>query len=214
MSQAANALLLTAPGCPHCPGVKTALEGLLQEGLLADLEVVDISQQPDKAAELGVRSVPWLQLGEFVLTGAQTPQQLREWAQKAAGEQDMGAFLHHLLANGELAEAEALLRREPRHLDALLKLMEAPERPMQVALGVSAILEGMAGQAELNVLLPALIRLSRHPEHQLRSDACHYLGLLDHPGATVALKDCLNDSHADVREIAAEALQNGSNQGL
>lgn len=214
MSQAANALLFTAPGCPHCPGVKTALEGLLHEGLLASLEIVDISQQPDRAAELGVRSVPWLQLGEFVLTGAQTPQQLREWAQKATGEQDMGEFLQHLLTKGELAEAEALIHRDPRHLGTLLKLIATPQRPMQVALGVSAILEDMAGQPELNVLLPDLIRLSRHPEHNLRSDACHYLGLLHHPGATAALKDCLNDSHADVREIAAEALQHRSNQGL
>lgn len=207
MSQVANALLLTAPGCPHCPGVKTALEGLLKEGKIASLEVIDISRQPDKAEEFGVRSVPWLRLGDLILTGAQSPQALRNWAEKAAGDTDIGAYLKHLLGNGELDQAEALLQRDPHHLGALLALLEEPERPMQVALGVSAILEGMAGQAQLNILLPELVRLSQHPEHRLRSDACHYLGLLDHPQATAALQARLGDEHHEVREIAAEALQ-------
>lgn len=206
MPKAADALLFTAPGCPHCPGVKTALEGLLKEGVIASLEVIDISQGAEKASELGVRSVPWLRLGEFVLTGAQTPQALRGWAQKAADGQDIGANLKHLLTHGELNEAEALLGREPQHLPALLALLQEKERPMQLALGISAILEGLEGKEVLNQLLPALEGLSQHPEHNLRSDACHYLGLLNHPEACRLLEASLDDEQAEVREIAAEAL--------
>ena len=201
-----SALLFTAPGCPHCPGVKMALERLLQEGLLAKLVVQDISGAAEQAKELGVRSVPWLQLGDFVLTGAQTPGELRQWAERAAAPEGMSGYLRHLLANGELDEAQALLARQPEHLLALLPLMEEDERPIQVGLGIAAILEALQGSRDLLGLLPGLIALSRHDDHRIRSDACHYLGLIDDPAATEALQARLDDPHPDVREIAAESL--------
>jgi len=201
------ALLFTAPGCPHCPGVKAALEKLLAEGAIASLEVVDATREQARAAELGVRSVPWLRLGEFVLTGAQTPQELRQWAGRAADPQGMSGYLEHLLANGELAAAEALLQRQPNHLAALLPLLGAADTPIQVRLGIGAILESLEGQEALRPLLPELIRLSAHQDHRVRSDACHYLGLSHSAEALPALEARLEDGHPEVREIAAEAIE-------
>ncbi len=202
-----HALLFTAPGCPHCPGVKAALQKLQQEGLLSELEVHDISQKPDIAAELGIRSVPWLRLGDFILSGAQTPQQLRQWAERAADPAGMSGYLGHLLKEGELAEAEKLLAAQPQHLPALLALLEDETSPIQVRLGVSAILEEFEDSQPLRELLPQLIRLSEHPDHRLRSDACHFLGLSHDAAARPALQRCAADEHAEVREIASEALQ-------
>lgn len=206
-NNAPHALLFTAPGCPHCPGVKAALEKLRDEGVIAELEVASIAEEQKRAAEMGVRSVPWLKLGEFVLTGAQTPQQLREWAEKAAGTADTGDYLEHLLANGELAEAESLLQKQPDHLPALLALLEKPDAPIQVRLGISAVIEGMEGSAALKKLLPELIKMSDHPDHQLRSDACHFLGLSHSSEAEAPLRRRLEDENEEVREIAAESLE-------
>lgn len=203
----AHALLFTAPGCPHCPGVKAALEKLLAERLLSGLEVIDVSQDPARADELGIRSVPWLRLGEFILTGAQTPQQLRDWAERASGEQDMESYLQHLLANGELNQAEALLERSPQHIEGLLPLLGKADTPVQVRIGISAILEGLEGSETLQHLLPALIAMSEDPDHRLRSDACHFLGLSHSPEAEPVLRLRLEDINAEVREIAAEALE-------
>ncbi len=205
-STAPHALLFTAPGCPHCPGVKAALEKLQQEGVIAVLEVNSISEQAEMAAELGVRSVPWLRLGEFILTGAQTPQQLRQWAERAADPAGMSGYLAHLLKDGELATAENLLATQPQHLSALLPLLEDEQSPIQVRLGVSAILEGYEGSDALRSLLPQLITLSQHPDHRLRSDACHFLGLSHDEGGREALQRCTEDDHAEVREIATESL--------
>lgn len=203
---APQALLLTAPGCPHCPGVKKSLQKLQQEGLIGKLEFIDISQQPQKAAELGVRSVPWLQLGEFILTGAQSPQQLRQWAERAADPAGMSSYLSHLLQGGELAEAEQLLALQPHKLSALLPLLEDPASPIQVRLGVSALLEGYEGSESLQQLIPQLSRMSEHPDHRLRSDACHLLGLSHDERARQPLQRCSEDEHPEVREIATEAL--------
>lgn len=200
------ALLFTAPGCPHCPGVKAALRKLRDEGVVGALEVVSISEQPARAAELGVRSVPWLRLGEFILTGAQTPQQLRQWAQRAGEPAAMSDYLGQLLATGGLEEATALLEAQPQHLAALLTLLQDEESPIQVRLGVSAILEGFEGRAPLVALLPRLIALSEHPDHRLRSDGCHLLGLSHDEGARQPLLRALHDPHPEVREIADEAL--------
>lgn len=206
-SRLPDALLFTAPGCPHCPGVKAALEKLRDEGLLGKLEVVSVAEEQERAAEMGVRSVPWLKLGEFVLTGAQTPQQLRQWAEKAAGEKDIGSYLEHLLANGELAEAESLLQQQPEHVETLLPLLQKADTPIQVRLGVSAIIEGLEGSDTLKQLVPQLIAMSEHSDHQLRSDASHFLGLSHSEAAKAALLRRLEDEHQEVREIAADSLQ-------
>jgi thiol-disulfide isomerase/thioredoxin len=212
-TSAPAALLFTAPGCPHCPGVKASLEKLLAEGAIGSLEVVDVTLEQARAAELGVRSVPWLRLGDFVLTGAQTPQELRQWAERAAHPQGMSGYLEHLLANGELAEAESLLQKEPDYIKALLPLLAAGDTPIQVRLGIGAILESLEGQEALRSLLPELIRLSAHEDHRVRSDACHYLGLSHSAEALPALEVRLVDVHPEVREIAAEAIETiGENQ--
>ncbi len=204
-NNALHALLFTAPGCPHCPGVKAALEKLQQEGVIAELETVSIADEPSRAAQYGVRSVPWLQLGEFILTGAQTPQQLRQWAERAT-EGGMADYLQHLLANGELGAAEELLAKSPQHLPLLLSLLEKPDTPIQARLGVSAVLEGLEGDNALHTLLPALIEMSRNNDHRLRSDACYFLGLSHHPEALEILEPRLEDDNGEVREIAAEAI--------
>ena len=201
-----HALLFTAPGCPHCPGVRAALQKLQQEGVIAELEVVNISEQAERAEQLGVRSVPWLRLGEFILTGAQTPQQLRQWAEHAADPAGMSGYLAHLLKGGELATAEKFLAAQPQHLHAVLPLLEDAQSPIQVRIGVSALLEGFEGSAALHELLPRLIALSEHTDHRLRSDACYFLGLTHSAAARETLQRCTGDGHEEVREIASEAL--------
>jgi len=203
---APHALLFTTPGCPHCPGIKAALEKLHHEGVIGELQIIDISEQPEEAARYGIRSVPWLKLGEFILTGSQTPQQLRQWAEHASDPAGMSNYLAQLLKDGELHSAEKYLKAQPQHLSALLPLLNDKDSPIQVRIGISALFEAFEGSAALQGLLPQLITLSENIDHRLRSDACYYLGLSHDQGATSALQQRSHDIHAEVREIAAEAL--------
>ena len=68
-----SALILISPGCPHCAQALKGLEELVKEGALARLEIVNIAVDPEPATSRGVRSVPWTQIGPFVLEGAQSP---------------------------------------------------------------------------------------------------------------------------------------------
>lgn len=203
----ADALLFLSSHCPHCPAVLAALTDLLKQGSIGRLEAVNLEVQPEAAATLGVRSVPWLRLGPFVLTGARTPGELADWARRASGEEGMVDAFHDLLKTGELQQVLDLVAARPGRLAALLPIVGNPEASMNVRLGAGAVLEEYAGSPPLMAIVAALGALSRHADARVRADACHYLGLARHEEARPWLAARLDDDDPDVREIALEALE-------
>jgi hypothetical protein len=202
-----EALLLIAPGCPHCPGVLARLAERVKQGRLARLEVVNAALLPKRAAELGVRGVPWTRIGPFELQGNLAEGEIDRWIDAAAADTGMDLYLAELLEQGGLARAEALVRAAPEHLPAVLGLLEAAEVPFNVRLGASALLEGLAGSDALRALVPELARLAGHAEPRVRGDACHLLGLAGDPAALPVLEQRLEDDDPEVREIAAESIE-------
>ncbi len=207
MSQAPDALLFIAPGCPHCPVVLQGLSDLVKTGEIGRLEVINVAVHPENAAELGVRSAPWTRIGPFILEGAQTPGALKQWAEKALKGEMGSDYLHELLSSGKLAEAEAYLEAEPQRLMETLAIVGDPEAPIQVRLGANALLENREGSATLAALVPRLGELSRHADHRIRSDACHLLRLSGAAEAVAYLRERLQDDSAEVKEIAEESLE-------
>jgi FOG: HEAT repeat len=202
-----DALLFIAPGCPHCPVVLQALSEMVKQGTIGRLEVINVAAHPEAAAEHGVRAAPWTRLGPFVLEGAQTPQELRRWLELAGKPDGITRYLEQLLRDGQLARAEQQLARHPDWLSHLLPLLTQADTPMQVRVGVGALIEGQAGSAQLQTLVPALGELSGAAEHSVRADACHYLGLSGSAEAVAFLRARLEDESSEVREIAGEALE-------
>lgn len=201
-----DALLFTAPGCAHCAAVKRSLETLAREGVIATLKVVDATADPAMAEQYEVRSVPWLRLGLFTLTGEHSLSELRQWADWASGEEGTMHYVSHLLQQGGYAQARAFIAADTHRLKPLLGIVADPAANLEVRLGVSALLESYAATAALQQLLPQLGDLSEHEDHRVRADACHLLGLTGSTGACVFLKPRLEDVNDEVREIAREAL--------
>ncbi len=202
-----DALLLVAPGCPHCQAVLQALTGLVKEGAVGRLEVVNIAVHPEAAREAGTRSVPWTRIGPFELSGEYTPAELRDWARKAA-EGGAGAdYLRELLEQQQLDQAVNYLKRHPERMEDLLALMQEEEQSLGVKFGVGAIFEALAGSDSLRALVPRLMELADSPRADLRADAAHYLGLAGDPAARPVLERLKEDENPDVREIAAESLE-------
>lgn len=201
-----DALLLLAPGCPHCPAVLEGLNLLLKEGMIGRLEAVNIAVHPERAQELGVRSVPWTRIGEFELEGSQAPGELRRWAELAGTPRGMPAYFLHLLKNGRRAKVEEMARQEPQRLLALVDLLADSESSMAVRLGIGAVLEEFQGTGLASGMVPGLGELTRHADPLVRADACHYLSLVG--GAEIApwLRACVDDPDAAVRDMVAEIL--------
>lgn len=201
-----NAELLIATGCAHCPVVLEGLGTLIKEGVISSLRVTNIVNQPERAQELGVRSVPWLQLGPFTLQGLHSPAELREWAERAGSMEGMSVYLHDQLKQGNLDAMEKLLAEQPTWLGALIPLLEQEDTDMKVRIGVDALLETLAASTDLDSLIEELGRLSQHERQSLRSDATHYLSLTHAPAAIPFLEARLQDESAEVRDIAEEGL--------
>lgn len=203
---APDALLLLSSHCPHCPAVLAGLAELVKRGVIGGLEVVNVEQRPDRAAELGVRGVPWLRLGPFELTGTRTLGELETWARRAAAPDGLADAFHDLLKEGGLPQVLRLLEAAPERLIHLLPIVANPEASMNVRLGAGVAFEEYAGQPALAALIPSLGALAGNEDARVRADACHVLGLSRSAAARPWLEARLNDGSAEVREIAADSL--------
>ncbi len=202
-----DTLLLLAPGCPHCPVVLEGLSGLLKEGVIGRLEAVNIASHPEVAQQLGVRSVPWTRIGEFVLQGLHSPAELRQWAQRAGSESGRAAYYADLLSQGRLQEVLEAVREEPGRLKALLELAADPDTELTVRIGVSAVVEDLAGSEALLQHFDTLADMAHSADPRVRADAAHFLGQTRSRQAEQVLETLTGDPDPTVRDVAEEALQ-------
>jgi hypothetical protein len=199
-------LLLMGKHCPYCPTVLQGLQALAADGVIGKLETVVIEDHPERAAELGVRSVPWVRIGPFELAGLRSVQELRSWAEKAGTDTGMAVYLNELLSTGNVDKGMALVRDNPGTLKALLLLLADPDTQLNTRIGISVIMEGLEDSEPLQGIVEQLGELTRHAEASVRGDACHYLALSGSSAATAWIRPLLEDDDAGVREIARDGL--------
>lgn len=203
-----DAELVIAPGCPHCPAVLAALSELLKLGQIGQLQIANLALRPDFAASRGVRSVPWIRIGPFELTGAHTRAELTEWAQRASDPAGKRTYLEQQLEQGQLDTVIAACLRQPALLQPLLALAADIETPFAVRIGVGAVIEDLGPRGHLANAVKDIAQLLGHSEHQqIRADAAHFLGLSGSTAAIGELQRLLQDGDAEVREIAADSLE-------
>ncbi|MDD5241312.1 MAG: HEAT repeat domain-containing protein [Sulfuricella sp.] len=204
---APDVLLLLAPGCPYCPAMLENLGRLLKESRIGRLEAVNLAVHPERATELGARTVPWVRIGPFELEGALTPGELRHWAEQAGSLDGMADYFFQMLKNGRRAKVEEMARQEPSRLQALVRLMQRPDTSMAVRIGIGAVLEELHGSGFTEAMIPGLGALAKDGDVLTRADACHFLSLIGAPEVAPYLRACLDDESQEVREIAAESLE-------
>jgi hypothetical protein len=202
-----DALLLMGKRCPYCPTVLQGLEALRAEGVIGELETVVIEDHPERAAELGVRSVPWVRIGPFELAGLRSEQELRGWAEKAGTDAGMAGYLDELLSSGQVEKGMAVVHDNPGALNALLLLLANPDTQLNTRIGISVIREALENSVELQAIVERLGELTGHAEASVRGDACHYLALSGNSEAVDYIRPLLDDEDAGVREIAEESLE-------
>lgn len=212
-SKTADALLLIATGCAHCPRMLAALAELVKEGRIGRLEVINIVERPAAAQTLGVRSVPWLRLGDYEFVGLQSEAELRRWAdQAAAGDAGDTEYLSHLLKEGQLERVVEWVRADSRRLPGLAGRLGDADTPLSVRIGIGALMEDLADAEAGRAAQPELLALLQHADARVRADAAHFLGLVGDHQALAPLALLAKDPDPEVREVvqeAREALRNG-----
>jgi thiol-disulfide isomerase/thioredoxin len=201
-----EALMLLGTHCPHCPSVLSSLAELVKQGVLSKLEVVNLEQRPDVAQQLGVRSVPWVRIGPFELTGLRSLTELRQWAQTSASHQGIRDYIEAMLAEGEVERVLAMIASDTGVMERVIELLDDADAKINVRLGIGAIIEEHEGKPLLHDYIPQLGKLTQHTDPRVRGDACHYLALSHSSSAKVFIRPLLQDESADVREVAEESL--------
>lgn len=201
-----DAELLIAPGCVHCPVVLAGLAELLKQGRIGRLEVFNIAARPDAAQARGARSVPWIRIGPFEMTGAHSQSELAAWVERAGNDSGQRAYLIESLESGQLNTVLAACRRNPQLLHPLLAMAGDPDTPFAVRIGVGAVIEDLAPDGLLTDVVEDMVALAASPHAQVRADAAHFLGLAGNAQAWAALDRLAHDENHEVREIASESL--------
>jgi len=199
-------LMLMGTRCTYCGPMMQILAELMKTGQIAQLRIVNIEENPELAAELGVRSVPWLQIGPFELAGSRTKQELLLWLQRASSFDGITDYLAEVLAEGNMAYASKLVERYPRALENVIDLMANPEAKINVRLGVGVIIEELAESDVFKVVIPRLIDYLSADDARIRGDACHYLSLTGDLSNVPYIEKLLSDESEEVREIAQDSL--------
>lgn len=207
MKHSPSALLMIATGCQHCPVVLQALGEMVKAGTIGQLEVVNIQQNPERAEDLNVRSVPWIKIGDFELVGLRTRSELENWAKRVNDPAMMGDYFAELMTTGEMKKVEQMVRDNPDYFPALLELMAGKDTSLSARIGVGALMESFAGSELLDNNIDALGAYTEHEEARVRNDACHYLGLSGNSAAEKYIRPLLDDTDVEVREVAEEALE-------
>ena len=203
---APDAVMLMGTTCPYCPTVLKALQSLLDSGHIDTLETYNIEEHPDIARQYGVRSVPWVRIGEFELEGLRSEKELREWAEKAASGGGLSDWLQEQLGSGRIDATHERIQSDAGAMSALLALFEDPDTELNIRIGISAVMEDLEGSELLKAHTGALGALTQHEEARVRGDACHYLALSHDPSARKWIEALLDDPDADVREVAQDSL--------
>lgn len=202
-----GALLLVSNHCPHCHGLETLLRERMKTGALGGLRVVNIEQSPELAKQYGVRSVPWLQLGDFVFDGAMTPSELDEWIEQVNADGGQTRYIAYLLERGKLVMAIEWIEKSHTTLQVIIPLLVDPDARINIRVGVGAILEHFEDTDVIRAITFDLIGLLDNENPAIRTDVCHYLSLTHSIDVIAPLKQMLDDDDPQVREIARESIE-------
>ena len=198
--------MLMGTQCTYCGPMMQILTDLMKSGQIAELRVVNIEDNPDLAQQYGVRSVPWLQVGPFELSGSRSKKELSLWIERASSFEGISDYLEEVLSEGKIESANKLIQGHPQALENVIDLMADPEAKINVRLGVGVIIEEMALSEEFKIVIPRLIEYLSNDDARIRGDACHYLSLTEDISYLPAIKKLLLDESEEVREIAQDSL--------
>ena len=204
---APDVLMLMTSHCTYCGPMKIILSELKEQGSINKLQILNIEEKPEIAAKLGVRSVPWLQIGPFELQGSRTRKELELWLQRASSFEGVSDYFSEVLAEGKIDYANKLIQRHPETLENIIDLMADADAKINVRLGVGVIIEELAESEDFKPVIPQLIKYLSHGDARVRGDACHYLSLTKDKSLIPVIEKMLDDESEEVKEIAQDSLE-------
>ncbi len=202
-----DAIMLLGTSCPHCPAVLKHLSQFIKSGEIGRLQIINLEQHPEDAQEYGVRSVPWVKIGKYQLSGAQdlaALQQRVEWANK---DSSLAGEFDYWLSEAQVDKAIDHIKKEPKSISSIIELLGDSATVLSTRIGIGVIMEEFAGSQMLQQLIPDFAQLANHDDPRVRSDVLHYLALTGSTKAIPIIQKHVNDKDSEVSEVASDSLE-------
>jgi hypothetical protein len=204
-------LLFIAPGCTACPHQVRSVATLTLACPRIAVEIVDATQEPEFAAQYGIRSVPTTVVNDELIIVGVLP--ARELALRVLAHQGPNAdkvVFASMVESGRFSEAAGHIW-DGHGLEPFLELWSQSTMEQRVNLFMVAQEALVADEACMDSLVPGLIKgledggpLAEDPSR--RGDTADLLGKIGHPDARPVLVAMTRDSNPEVAEAAEEAL--------
>ncbi|MEE9352084.1 MAG: thioredoxin family protein [Thiotrichaceae bacterium] len=203
-----DVIMLLGTHCPHCPAILKHLAELIKTGEIGRLNIVNLEQHPEDAQEYGVRSVPWVRIGKYELSGAQDIKALRQRIEWAMKDSSLAGEFDYWLSEAQVEKAIEHINKEPKSISAIVELLGDSATVLSTRIGIGVIMEEFAGTDMLQQLIPTFAELTQHDDSRIRTDALHYLGLTQSKEAIPILEQYIK-THGDdeISEVAADSLE-------
>jgi thioredoxin-like negative regulator of GroEL len=202
-----SATLLLSTHCPHCSSLLESLSTLVKSAELRHIHIINIEAAPEIAQKYAVRSVPWLKIGDYILTGVQDIAALRQRIEWTKNKADLIGKFDLMLSNAQAYQVVESIQADNNQFDAIVQLLEDPATIMSSRIGIGVVMEEFADTKLLQSYRERLEKLLEAKEIRIRVDAAHYLSLTASRQAIVALKKHRNDDNADVREVIEDSIE-------
>lgn len=194
---------------PHCPFCARAVYltnclAFLKENITN--HVIDASEFPQKASNLGIRSTPALVIDNKVRKlGQMDKKDILDILLE--DEINWEKSIRSLLEAGSIDEAASSVKQNSESIIALGKLLLVEDLSLRI--GVLGVVEEIAEDEKLNTkeLSRFLCTNITIKNPSIRGDIAYALGLLRHSDSLSVLENCLNEENPDVLESIKEAIE-------
>ena len=198
--------IFISPECPNCSQAVRAATQLAAANEHVRVTLIDVTEFPQRAADVGVRSVPLTIInGELTLVGAISADELAEAITTAAATGD-ASILRSLIEAGRFGAAGRMLI-DGRGREAYLDQWRTSALESRIGLVLTAEVALGLDPRGLDPLVPHFVQILATDDAARRGDTADLLGMIGSPAARPALETLLDDPVADVAEIASEALE-------
>jgi thiol-disulfide isomerase/thioredoxin len=204
---APSALMILGTHCPHCPAILKQLSGLLEEGKLGRLNIINLEQHPEEAQQYRVRSVPWVRIGNYELHGAQTRETMLQRIKWTSEQTTLKNEFDYLLTEAQVNTVIEKITADHSKLSTVIDLLADPNTILSTRIGIGVVMEEFAGTALLNEQLDTLATLANHKDARIRADACHYLSFTENKQALAILAKHQEDPSDEVKEVVADSIE-------
>lgn len=205
-------LLFIAPGCRVCPHQIKAVATLTLASPRIAVEIVDATQEPDFAAQYGIRSVPTTVVDdELIMVGIIPAPELALRILAQQGPDRDKVVFSALVESGRFSDAAAHIW-DGHGVRAFAELWAVST--MEQRMNLFLVAEEALGAEEdcMDELVPILKAglegegpLAEDPSR--RGDTADLLGRIGHPDVRPLLELLRNDPNGEVAEAARDALE-------